>query len=236
MKEFDYSFLKMNKISNEVLASFISIEKIQGLEFINRQMYPNVFDKLQNISNIKSINASNAIDGISISNIRFNQLINSKVDSIDKSEHEIIGYRDILDEIHNNYDNYQFREYDLLNFHDKLFSQTGLHHSGSYKREDNMVVETLVDGTKREIFDPVSSSETRKAMDQLFTAYKEADSDPSIPKLLLIPCVVLDFLCIHPFVEGNGRISRLLSLFLLYKNNKCLIKIIILIFPTYYIY
>lgn len=219
MKLFDYSFLKTERISNNVLSLFIAIEKIQGLVMLNFKIYPEVFKNLEKIAKVQSIKASNAIEGIVTSDKRIKSLLNKEIKPINHDEEEIVGYRDALNEIHSNHEKYQFSESDILDFHKVLISYTGFDYGGEYKKEDNVIIEMLLDGTRRVRFKPTSAKETSNAMNQLILAYMEARDDSSIPRLLLIPCVILDFLCIHPFSDGNGRISRLLSLLLLYKND-----------------
>ena len=107
----------------------------------------------------------------------------------------------------------------VLNLHRILLEQTELPYGGQYKTEDNMIRETYSDGTSRVRWTPVSAKDTPEAMKQLYLAYTDARDNSEIDQLLLIPCVILDFLCIHPFRDGNGRMSRLISLLLLYKNG-----------------
>ena len=113
----------------------------------------------------------------------------------------------------------QFNEKTVLDLHKTLLSSTDYDYAGMYKRDDNVILEIDSHGTQKVRFAPVPAEETKEAMGQLFLAYMNASSNPNINSLLLIPCVILDFLCIHPFRDGNGRMSRLLSLILLYKNG-----------------
>ena len=135
------------------------------------------------------------------------------------NEREIAGYRDALRLIHARNAEMSLNEELVLNLHRILLEQTALPYGGRYKAEDNIIRETYADGTGRIRWTPVSAKDTPKAMEQLFLAYTEARDDSGLDQLLLIPCVILDFLCIHPFRDGNGRMSRLLSLLLLYKNG-----------------
>lgn len=115
--------------------------------------------------------------------------------------------------------NIDFRQSDILRLHEMMMSFAGYEYGGQYKTDDNVILEIDADGNRRVRFRPTPASETPKAMEQLELAYLDARSDANINQLLLIPCVILDFLCIHPFRDGNGRMSRLLSLLLLYKNG-----------------
>lgn len=134
-------------------------------------------------------------------------------------EAEIAGYRDALNAIHSGYKLMDFNQNDILRLHEMLMSLTGSAYGGRYKDADNLIIEIDNQGQRRIRFRPTPAAETKEAMEQLELAYAEARDDSSISPLLLIPCVILDFLCIHPFRDGNGRMSRLLSLLLLYKNG-----------------
>ena len=118
-----------------------------------------------------------------------------------------------------NYEHIDFRQSDILRLHEIMMSFAGHKYGGQYKTDDNVILEIDADGNRRVRFRPTPARETPKAMEQLELAYLDARSDANINQLLLIPCVILDFLCIHPFRDGNGRMSRLLSLLLLYKNG-----------------
>ena len=132
---------------------------------------------------------------------------------------EIVGYRDALNAIHRGYAYLDFRRVDILRLHEMLMSMTGDEYGGKYKVSDNYILEEDSKGNRRIRFLPTPAAETPAAMEQLELAYLQARNDANINQLLLIPCVILDFLCIHPFRDGNGRMSRLLSLLLLYKNG-----------------
>src|SRR5699024_4558819 len=124
-----------------------------------------------------------------------------------------------LNQIHLNYENIKFEEDTILNLHRIMMAYSGYEYGGQYKTEDNLIIEEDKDGNRKIRFKPISAKETPKAMEQLVLAYLDASANENINQLLLIPCVILDFLCIHPFKDGNGRISRLLSLLLLYKSG-----------------
>ena len=133
------------------------------------------------------------------------------------NEQEIAGYRDALAEVHKEY--LEFREADILRLHAIMMNIAGYSNAGKYKSFDNDIIEEDKFGRRSVRFYPTSAADTPDAMEQLVLAYQEARDNPNINQLLLIPCVILDFLCIHPFQDGNGRISRLLSLLLLYTNG-----------------
>jgi len=135
------------------------------------------------------------------------------------------GYRDALSLIHENYTTLDIREHDILRLHEIMLSYAPV--SGdAYKQNDNVIMEVDSSGARRIRFSPTPADETSAAMEQLALAYIDARSSYSVNQLLLIPCFILDFLCIHPFSDGNGRMSRLLSLLLLYKNGFNAVKYI----------
>ncbi len=219
MKIFDYSFLQNIQIPNNTLSLLVAVEKIRAEGKLYEIKYPKVFDKLQDIAILQSIKASNAIEGIVTTDKRINALVKESVAPLNHDEEEIAGYRDVLKNIHNNYYDYQLNKNDILEFHRLLLSYTGFSHGGRYKKEDNLIMQTDANGRISIRFKPTSAKDTNDAMEQLFLAYIDARDNSNVSKLLLIPCLILDFLCIHPFSDGNGRISRLLSLLLLYKNE-----------------
>ncbi len=135
------------------------------------------------------------------------------------TEAEIAGYRDVLNEIHQNWQLHDFRESDIHVFHQQMMRLANPLSNGDYKTNDNVIAKRLPDGRRIARFIPVTATDMPVAMQQLELAYQLARDNASVNRLLLIPCVILDFLCIHPFADGNGRLSRLLSLLLLYKNG-----------------
>ena len=144
--------------------------------------------------------------------------MNKKSEPKNRNEKEIYGYREVLDIIHENYENIEFTKNNILTLHNRLYSYSGESHKGKFKTMDNSIVEVNSLGQKKVRFQPVSAFETEISIDRMIEAYNEAVS-LEIPPLLLIPTVIHDFLCIHPFADGNGRMSRLLTLLLLYKNG-----------------
>ena len=219
MKIFDYSFLENKQIPNNTLSLLVAIETIRAEGKIYEMKYPDVFNKLQDIAIIQSIKASNAIEGIVTTDKRINEIVNESVSPINHDEEEIAGYRDVLNIIHNNYLDYQLSEIDVLEFHKLLLSYTGFVYGGIYKKEDNLIMQVDNYGKRSIRFRPTPAKDTSDAMEQLVLAYIDARDNSRISRLLLIPCLILDFLCIHPFSDGNGRMSRLISLLLLYKNE-----------------
>ena len=219
MRLYNYSFLNEGRFSNDVLSLFISIEKTEGLMLKNSEMYPQVFEKIQKIASLQSVKNSNEIDGIYTTDAKLESLLYKGLSSNNYKDDLLIGYGKVLDDIYRNNGRNHFDTNNICDYHHLLYSFTDADNGGSYKEEDNILLEILDDSSKRVLFNPISSGDTSKALEQLIDAYKVARDDERIPKLLLIPCVILDFLLIYPFEDGNERMSRLLSLFLLYKSN-----------------
>ena len=186
---------------------------------VRKEGYAKIFTELESIAKVQSVKSSNAIEGIVTSDERIAAIVNQDSAPLNHTEGEIAGYRDALNAIHLHHDTLEFRQSDILRLHETMMQVAGYEFSGQYKTSDNYIIEQDKDGNRKIRFKPTPASEVKEAMEQLELAYMEASNDASINQLLLIPCVVLDFLCIHPFRDGNGRMSRLLSLLLLYKNG-----------------
>lgn len=219
MRKFDYSFLDNGLLPAGLVNLTASIAELKTMAGVRKEDHAKIFTELESIARIQSIKSSNAIEGIVTSDKRIAEIVNGNSKPLNHNEAEIAGYRDALGIIHLNYDSIDFRERDILLLHETMMSQTGYEYGGKYKTDDNVILETDAAGNRKVRFRPISAAETPAAMEQLELAYLEARGNANINQLLLIPCVILDFLCIHPFRDGNGRMSRLLSLLLLYKNG-----------------
>lgn len=219
MRKFDYSFLDNGLLPAGLVNLTASIAELKTMAGVRKKDHAKIFTELESIARIQSIKSSNAIEGIVTSDKRIAEIVNGNSKPLNHNEAEIAGYRDALGIIHLNYDSIDFRERDILLLHETMMSQTGYEYGGKYKTDDNVILETDAAGNRKVRFRPISAAETPAAMEQLELAYLEARGNANINQLLLIPCVILDFLCIHPFRDGNGRMSRLLSLLLLYKNG-----------------
>ena len=219
MRKFDYSFLSEERLPAQFLNLTASIYSLKTMANTRKDDHKQIFTELESIAKVQSVKNSNAIEGIITSDDRIAAIVNQSSAPLNHDEAEIAGYRDALNTIHQGYANLDFRNSDILSLHAQLLSLSGQDFGGHYKTDDNVIMEIDADGNRRVIFCPTSARETPKAMEQLELAYLAAKGDANINQLLLIPCIILDFLCIHPFRDGNGRMSRLLSLLLLYKNG-----------------
>jgi Fic family protein len=219
MRKFDYSFLKNDKLPSELLNITNLIHEIKKEEDEKKILNAELFIKLTAIAKVQSIKGSNAIEGIVTTDKRIKALMDQETEPLNHNEKEIVGYRNALELVHTNYQRLSFDEKDILGLHNEMLTPSGFLSRGQYKTEDNAIIEIDQYGNRRLRFKTMSAKETPEAMNQLVLAYMDARQDSNINQLLLIPCVILDFLCIHPFDDGNGRMSRLLSLLLMYKNN-----------------
>ena len=216
MRKFDYSFLKNTLLPGNFLGITNSIAELKVLGQTRKRDFQKIFTKLESIAKVQSVKGSNAIENIVTTDKRIEEIVNHSSAPLNHNEQEIAGYRDALNAIHSDFENIPLDEQSILNLHSVLLSFTATG-GGTYKTSDNVILEIDRDGNRKIRFTPTKAVETQSAMQQLVYAFMDANSDSGINKLLLIPCFILDFLCIHPFSDGNGRMSRLLSLLLLYK-------------------
>jgi len=219
MHIFDYSFLDKGKLPAEMVNLTSAIAAFNSISIAREEKNKGVYTELEKIARIQSVKGSNAIEGIVTTDVRIKEIVNGNSAPLDHNEREIAGYRDALDEIHRSHAELSISENTILHLHQVMTDIAGYALSGQYKTNDNLIIETDEFGRRTVRFEPVSAADTKEAMQQLILAYMDARDNPSINRLLLIPCVILDFLCIHPFSDGNGRVSRLLSLLLLYKSG-----------------
>lgn len=219
MRTFDYQTKYKELLTPEIVALLTAIHEYRGKQ--NRVIEENndVLTKLLEIAKIQSTEASNRIEGIVTTSERLKKILRDKTTPKSRSEKEIAGYRDVLATIHESYPYIPPRASIILQMHRDLYKYTGRTIGGNYKNGDNVIRETLPDGTERIRFVPVPAWETPEAMEKLCEAFNRAINEAEADPLLLIPMFILDFLCIHPFNDGNGRMSRLLTLLLLYRAD-----------------
>ena len=218
MHIFDYTFLKDDLLPAQLVSLASNISMLKVMSAVRKQENKSAFAKLEQTAKIESIKASNAIEGIVTTDQRIRALVGGST-PLNHTEAEIAGYRDVLNEVHTNFSVHDFRESDIRAFHAQMMRLADPASDGSYKTDDNVIAERMSDGRRIVRFSPTSAVDTPEEMQQLVLAYAQARDDAAINKLLLIPCVILDFLCVHPFADGNGRLSRLLTLLLLYRNG-----------------
>ena len=219
MRKFDYSFLSNGLLPAKLINLTSGIASLKTMAGVRKEEYAKVFTELEAVAKVQSVKSSNAIEGIVTSDERIAAIVNRDSAPLNHTEGEIAGYRDALNAVHLYYDTLDLKQSDILRLHETMMQIAGYEYGGQYKTGDNYIIEEDKSGNRKVRFKPTPAHEVEEAMEQLELAYMEARNDANINQLLLIPCVVLDFLCIHPFRDGNGRMSRLLSLLLLYKNG-----------------
>ena len=205
-------------ISNSNIINLISkIHEYKGKQSYLLGTKKDTLDTLLKVAKIESTTSSNKIEGIYTTDKRINEIVNQKLEPKNRNEEEIAGYRDVLSLIHENYDYIDINQNTILQLHRDLYKYSGISFGGKFKNSQNYIEETLEDGTKKIRFTPLSAVETPLAIEELVNSYNEIISKGEIDPLLVIPVFILDFVSIHPFNDGNGRMSRLLTLLLLYK-------------------
>ena len=217
MRVFDYKKEYKKLLSADFVSLLTAIHEYKGKQLQIANENADVLTQLIEIAKIQSTDASNKIEGISTSDDRLQKIVKEKTRPKTRSEKEIAGYRDVLSTIHESHDYIPPRSSMILQLHRDLYKFTGSSVGGNYKNSDNVIAEEHADGTKTVRFQPVPAWETPEYVNAICAAYDNALHDGEIDALALIPMFILDFLCIHPFNDGNGRMSRLLTLLLLYR-------------------
>lgn len=217
MKAINYLEKIKSLLQPDIVTMLGRIHEYKGEQIQLTEAKKDVLTSLVEIAKIQSTEASNKIEGIYTSDERIKKIVLDKTIPRNRSEQEIAGYRDVLATIHENYDYIPLKPGMILQLHRDLYKYSGSSIGGSYKNSDNVIAEEDAQGNQFIRFEPVPAWETPEAMETACAAYNNALRDPDADPLLLIPMFILDFLCIHPFNDGNGRMSRLLTLLLLYR-------------------
>ena len=217
MRNYNYKEKWKELLIPEIVKKLTLINEFKGEQRLFVEAHKDELRELMEIAKVQSTESSNRIEGISTADDRLKNLVKSKTTPKNRDESEIAGYRDVLNTIHENYDYIPINSNYMLQLHRDLYKFIGNSSGGIFKTADNIIRETDADGNASVRFRPVAAWETPAAVDELCKAYKEAkeDADPLVLNMMFI----LDFLCIHPFNDGNGRMSRLLTLLLLYQSG-----------------
>ena len=219
MRNFNYSKIKDIKWDSEILSLVASIYRYQGKQELYLKQRPNELEKLIDIAKIQSTESSNKIEGIVTTSVRLKQLLEEKTTPRNRNEQEIVGYRDVLDIIHENFDVIPISRNYILQMHKILYSHMYNPLAGKTKNVQNYISATYPDGHSEVLFTPLSPFETPGALDLICDEYNRVIGNFEVEPIIMIPIFIHDFLCIHPFNDGNGRLSRLLTTLLLYKNG-----------------
>lgn len=219
MRNFDYMKLSERMWDTEIVSYIAKIHECKGRQELFVRQKPVELERLVEIARVQSTEASNKIEGIVTTSTRIKQLVNEKTTPRNRDENEIMGYRDVLNTIHESHDYIPVKPAYILQLHRDLLKRAGISYGGHFKNVQNYINETKPDGTQITRFTPVAPHETEEAVTAICSSYERTLSMEVVDPLILIPAFICDFLCIHPFNDGNGRMSRLLTLLLLYQNG-----------------
>ena len=219
MRTFNYSEIKNQKWDSDILGLIAAIYKEAGKQEMYLKQRPEELEKLVEIAKVQSTEASNAIEGIVTTSTRIRQLVEEKTTPKNRDEQEIAGYRDVLNIIHESFDAIPITQNYILQLHKILYSHMNNPMAGRTKSVQNYISATYPDGHVETLFTPLAPYETPKALDRICEEYNRVIGNMEVEPLIAIPVFIHDFLCIHPFNDGNGRMSRLLTTLLLYRNG-----------------
>lgn len=219
MRSFNYSAFKEQKWDSGILGLIAAIYKEAGKQEQYLKQRPQEMEKLVEIAKIQSTEASNAIEGIVTTNTRIKQLVEEKTTPRNRDEQEIAGYRDVLNVIHESFDAIPITQNYILQIHKMLYSHMNNPLAGRTKSMQNYISAAYPDGHTEILFTPLAPYETSESLDRICEEYNRVIGNLEVEPLIIIPIFIHDFLCIHPFNDGNGRMSRLLTTLLLYQNG-----------------
>ena len=219
MRDFHYTAIREQKWDSEILGLIAAIYKEAGKQEMYLKQRPEELEKLVEIAKVQSTEASNAIEGIVTTSTRIRQLVEEKTAPRNRDEQEIAGYRDALNIIHENFDAIPITRNYILQLHKVLYSYMNNPMAGQTKSVQNYISATDPDGHTETLFTPLAPFETPEALDRICDEYSRVIGNMEAEPLIVIPIFIHDFLCIHPFNDGNGRMSRLLTTLLLYRNG-----------------
>lgn len=219
MRNFDYSQLASCSWSSEIIGLVAQIHEYKGRQELYLKQKPAELDRLIEIAKVQSTESSNEIEGIRTTNTRLQQLVRDKTTPRNRDEEEIMGYRDVLNTIHENFKYIPITPNYILQLHRDLYQYSHKSIGGTFKNTQNYISATDSDGREFVLFTPLAPYETPAAMNAICESYNRMTATQELDVLLLIPVFIHDFICIHPFNDGNGRMSRLLTTLLLYRSG-----------------
>ena len=217
MRKYDYIDTWQQLLTPDIVLLLTQIHEFKGRQNLFIKTKSDSLTQLLEVAKIQSTAASNRIEGIYTSDERLKKLVKDKTTPCNRDEQEIAGYRDVLTTIHDNHEFIFIKPSFILQLHRDLYQFSGVEFGGKYKNTNNSITEVDEQGNERIRFEPLEAWETPHAMEQICKAYETASSTGKADQLLIIPMFILDFLCIHPFNDGNGRMSRLLTMLLMYR-------------------
>lgn len=219
MRNYDYAEKWEKLLTPKIVAMLTQIHEYKGEQALFIEAKADVLTKFVEIAKIQSTESSNKIEGIFTTDARLKALVMDKTRPKTRNEREIAGYRDVLNTIHDSYEYIPPKPSTILQLHRDLYKFGSYDVGGKYKSADNIIEEEDEQGNKFVRFKPVPAWETPENINSLFEAFNEQMDKGQADPLILIPMFILDFLCIHPFSDGNGRMSRLLTLLLMYRSG-----------------
>ena len=218
MPRFDYGD-PLNLLTPAIVKKVATLREYKGKQALYLEARPDVLEKLCTSAKIRSADASNRIEGISTTDKRLKDLLVEKGEPVTRAERDIAGYRDVLALVHESYEHIQITPNVILQMHAMLHRYSGYAFAGRWKDGDNTIVERDADGVERVRFRPLPAVAVPGAMEELCSSYAAGIASETVDPLILVARFVFDFVSIHPFTDGNGRMSRLLTLLLLYQNG-----------------
>lgn len=219
MAQFEYEKTLDMLMIPEVVSALGDIRELKGKTASLSALNPETFSALVEVAKIQSTGASNRIENISTSDKRLRELMTNKTDPKNRDEREIAGYRYVLDEIHESHDNIPVTPNVILQLHRDLYRFSGDSHASKWKDSDNVIAERTAEGELVARFIPTSAAGTPAAVERICREYSRQIDDGTYDPLLASLVFVFDFVSIHPFNDGNGRMSRLLTLLLMYRTD-----------------
>lgn len=217
MRILNYENRWQKLLSPDIVSLLTQIHEFKGEQTILIEAKGDTLAQLMETAKIQSTEASNKIEGIYTSDERLKKIVRDKTIPKNRNEQKIAGYRDVLATIRESHDFIPPKPTYILQLHRELYKFSGFSFGGSYKNSDNVIAEDDEPGNKFVRFQPLSAWETPEAIAQICKSYEDTVNAGNADPLLIIPMFILDFICIHPFNDGNGRMSRLLTLLLLYR-------------------
>lgn len=219
MRNFDYGRLAKRMWDTEIVTYIAKIHECKGRQDLFIRLKPVELERLVEVAKIQSTESSNKIEGIVSTTSRIKRLVAEKIMPRNRDEKEILGYKDVLNTIHESHDYIPIKPSYILQLHRDLLRRAEISYGGYFKDVQNYINEIMPDGTQITRFTPMAPYETPEAIEKICESYSRVIAEEKVDPLILIPVFICDFLCIHPFNDGNGRMSRLLTLLLLYQNG-----------------
>ena len=219
MAQFEYEKILASLMTPEVMSALGNVRERRGRQELYKKLQPVTLEKLCEVAKIQSTGSSNRIENISTSEIRLRELMQRKVEPANRDEREIAGYRYVLDMIHESYDNIPVTPGVIMQLHRDLYRFCDVSFAGRWKDSDNVIAECVEDGRMVTRFVPTSAAATPAAVERICEEYSRWSKDGTYDPLLVSLLFAFDFVSIHPFNDGNGRMSRLLTLLLTYRSG-----------------